>query len=135
VAEVNSVEAWQAAVQDPAFPRELPGKPNPSLYETVREEDAFTAQPGAVLINPFEVPDSEGDAFLAAWEAARDAMVGAEGYLGTRLYRSLAPNTRFRFVNVTRWRSPRTSRRRCSGPNSNRRLRRCAIESTPRCTR
>jgi heme-degrading monooxygenase HmoA len=105
VAEVNSVEAWQAAVQDPAFPRDLPGKPNPSLYETVREDHASNARPAAVLINPFEVPDGEGDAFLAAWEAARDAMRGADGYLGTRLYRSLAPNTRFGFVNVARWRS------------------------------
>jgi heme-degrading monooxygenase HmoA len=52
------------------------------------------------------VPDGEGDAFLAAWEAARDALGGAEGYLGTRLYPSVAPNARFGFVNVARWRSP-----------------------------
>jgi heme-degrading monooxygenase HmoA len=68
----------------------------------VREENASTAQPGAVLINPFEVPDREGDAFLAAWEAARDAM----GYLGTRLCPSLARNTRLGFLHVARWRSP-----------------------------
>src|SRR3954452_2904581 len=106
VAEVNSVEAWQAAVQDPAFPRDLPGRPNASLYEMVREEDASPGRSGAVLINPFEVLEGEGDAFLVAWEAARDAIGDAEGYLGTRLYRSLAPNARFGFVNVARWRSP-----------------------------
>jgi heme-degrading monooxygenase HmoA len=79
--------------------------------ERVREDDASTARPGAVLINPFEVPDGEGDTFLPAWETARDAMGGADGYLGTRMYHSLAPNTLFGFVNVARWRSPSDSRR------------------------
>ena len=106
VAKVNSVETWQAAVQDPAFPRDLPGKPNPSLYELVREDTPQDEEGGTVLINPFEVPGGEDDAFLAAWERARDAMRGADGYRGTRLYQSLAPDARFRFVNVAPWRSP-----------------------------
>jgi heme-degrading monooxygenase HmoA len=83
----------------------------------------------------FDVPDREGDAFVAAWEAARDAMRGPDGDFGTRLYRSVAPNTRFGFVNVARWRSPSDFQAALQGPNSNRQLRRCAIERIPRCTR
>jgi heme-degrading monooxygenase HmoA len=58
------------------------------------------------VINPFEVPDGEDDEYLASWDRARDALRRADGYLGTRLYRSHAPGARFRFINVAPWRSP-----------------------------
>jgi heme-degrading monooxygenase HmoA len=106
VAEVNSVQAWQTAVQDPAFPRDLPGTPHPSLYDAVRQDDPGSAEAAVVLINPFEVPDGEDDEYLASWDRARDALRRADGYLGTRLYRSLDLGARFRFINVAPWRSP-----------------------------
>jgi len=104
VAEV-SIDAWHRAVNDPAFPRDLPGRSNPSLYELATEDEP--REPGAVvLINPFHVPDDEDDDFRAGWERARDALRGRDGYLGTRLYRSMEDDARFRFVNVAPWRSP-----------------------------
>src|SRR5829696_7696111 len=89
VARVDALERWLAIVSDSAFPRHLPATPNPALYEAVREDETGAGDAHAVLINPFEVPAGE-----------------AEGYLGTRLYGSVAPDARFRFVNVAPWRSP-----------------------------
>jgi 23S rRNA A2030 N6-methylase RlmJ len=40
-------------------------------YEVVREDGAPDTRGGVVLIDPFEVPAGEDDAFLAGWEAPR----------------------------------------------------------------
>jgi len=106
VARVDALERWLAIVSDSAFPRHLPATPNPALFEVVREDETGAGDAHAVLINPFEVPAGEDEAFLAAWEGARETMRDADGYLGTRLYGSVAPDARFRFVNVAPWRSP-----------------------------
>ena len=58
-----------------------------------------------VLINAFEVPEGEDEAFLSSWEGARDYLVSQDGYLATRLHRSLSPSAEFRFVNVALWES------------------------------
>ena len=60
---------------------------------------------GVTLINAFEVPDGEDDAFLAGWDGARATLAEQQGYLGTRLHRALGA-AEFRFVNVARWSSP-----------------------------
>jgi heme-degrading monooxygenase HmoA len=59
-----------------------------------------------VLINAFEVPAGADEAFLHAWERTRAFLATQEGYLSTRLHRSLSPTADFRFVNVAVWRSP-----------------------------
>lgn len=59
-----------------------------------------------VLINPFEVPQGSDDEFLRGWEAAGDYLRTQPGFVGTRLHRAIAPDARFRFVNVAEWRSP-----------------------------
>ncbi len=60
-----------------------------------------------ILINPFELPDGTGDeAFLSGWEHAADYMRRQPGFAGTRLHRALAPDARFRFVNLAEWASP-----------------------------
>jgi heme-degrading monooxygenase HmoA len=58
-----------------------------------------------VLINAFEVPASDDDAFVRGWQRARDFLRGQEGYLSSRLHRSLSPAADFRFVNVALWES------------------------------
>lgn len=58
-----------------------------------------------VLINAFEVPEGEDEAFLQGWERARQFLSTQEGYLSTKLHRSLAPAADFRFVNVALWQS------------------------------
>jgi hypothetical protein len=74
-------------------------------YEVVREHGASDTPGGVVLIDPFEVPAGEGDAFLAGWDSARGVLAGQQGYLGARLYRATGPAD-FRFVDLARWSSP-----------------------------
>ena len=60
-----------------------------------------------ILINPFEVPDGTNDEdFLRGWERAAEYMRQQPGFVSTRLHRALAPDARFRFVNVAEWESP-----------------------------
>jgi heme oxygenase (mycobilin-producing) len=69
-----------------------------------------------VLINAFEVPEGADDAFLHGWERSREFLSTQEGYLSTRLHRSLAPEAEFRFVNVARWRSEQAFRAATARP-------------------
>jgi heme-degrading monooxygenase HmoA len=64
-----------------------------------------------VLNNPFEVPEGQDEAILAAWREANDDMQRQEGFVSTRLHASHDPRARFRFVNVAVWRSPEHFRR------------------------
>jgi heme-degrading monooxygenase HmoA len=75
------------------------------LYEVVHEDGTPEGAGGVVLVDPFAVPDSGDEEFLAAWHAAREAVARQHGYLGTRLHRSAGP-AEFRFVHVARWSSP-----------------------------
>src|SRR5229473_8095048 len=59
-----------------------------------------------VLINPFEVPQGQEEAFLKGWHEAADYLRQAPGFLSTRLHESLDPQAKFRFVNVAEWESP-----------------------------
>ena len=60
-----------------------------------------------ILINPFEVPGrTNDDDFLRGWERAAEYMRGQPGFLSSRLHRALAPDARFRFINVAEWASP-----------------------------
>ena len=106
VAQVDSPQAWRDAISDPAFPGgEMPFKSHPSLYEVVREDGTVDGEGGVVLINAFEVPEDADERFLAGWDRARDGLAQQQGYIGTRLHRSLEPAD-FRFVNIARWSSP-----------------------------
>jgi heme-degrading monooxygenase HmoA len=59
-----------------------------------------------VLINAFEVPASDADGFIAAWEKARDYLRSRPGYIDTVLHQALTPDAvEFRFVNVAHWAS------------------------------
>jgi heme oxygenase (mycobilin-producing) len=58
-----------------------------------------------VLINSFEVPTGDAEAFIAGWEKARDYLRTQPGYIDTVLHQALAPDGEFQFVNVARWNS------------------------------
>jgi hypothetical protein len=75
------------------------------VFEIVHEDGDPDGDGGVVLIDPFEVPIGGDEDFLAGWDAAREILAGAQGYLGTRLHRSLGAAD-FRFVNIVRWSSP-----------------------------
>jgi heme oxygenase (mycobilin-producing) len=60
-----------------------------------------------ILINPFEVAEETTDEeFLQGWQRAADYMREQPGFLASSLHRALAPDARFRFVNVAEWESP-----------------------------
>lgn len=74
-------------------------------YEVLHEVGTPDVEGGVVRIDLFEVPGDQDERFLASWERMREALTQQRGYLGTRLYRSVAPAD-FRFVDITRWSSP-----------------------------
>ena len=57
------------------------------------------------LINVFEVPADEVDAFVEDWKRRADIMAAAPGFGGFRLYRALSKDSRFQLVNVAQWES------------------------------
>jgi heme oxygenase (mycobilin-producing) len=75
----------------------------------------MNAEP-VVLINAFEVPEGEDEAFLEGWERAREILSTQEGYLSTKLHRSLSPTADFRFVNIALWESAQAFQAATSQP-------------------
>jgi len=58
-----------------------------------------------VLINVFEVPATDAEAFIAGWEEVRDYLQAQPGYIDTVLHQALTPNAEFQFINVAHWRT------------------------------
>lgn len=56
------------------------------------------------LINIFEVPASDKDEFIAAWEKTRDYLMSLPAHIETALHQSLH-DARFQFVNIAQWTS------------------------------
>jgi heme oxygenase (mycobilin-producing) len=69
-----------------------------------------------VLINAFEVPEEDDEAFLNGWKRAQEFLSTRDGYVFTRLHRSLSPDADFRFVNVALWESAQAFRHATSRP-------------------
>lgn len=59
-----------------------------------------------VLINAFGVPQGKEDEFLSLWNHAAGMLTDKEGFIESRLHRSLGPDARYRFVNMAKWASP-----------------------------
>ena len=59
----------------------------------------------AILINPFEVPESKEKEALAFWEEAADLMRKQPDFISTRLHKAVVPWARFRLINVAEWES------------------------------
>lgn len=58
-----------------------------------------------ILINPHEVPEDKEAEFLKGWGEVVDILRKEPGYISTKLYRSLDPKARFRFINAGEWES------------------------------
>jgi heme-degrading monooxygenase HmoA len=99
-AQVDDPRAWEQATADP-----MPFASHASVYEVVRVDGSPDVMGGVVLINAFEIPPKADERFLTGWDRARAVLAQQQGYLGTRLHRSLTPAD-FRFVNIARWSSP-----------------------------
>jgi heme-degrading monooxygenase HmoA len=99
-------------------------------YEVVREDGAPETAGGVTLIDAFEVPDSEDEAFLAGWDGARATPAEQQGYLGTRLHRATGA-AEFRFVDVARWSSPLMFARALERPAFREAARRIPFPSHP----
>jgi hypothetical protein len=76
-----------------------------AAFAVVRDEGEVDGAGGTVVITRYAVDAGDDERFLAAWEAARAALTGQQGRLGTRLHRASGP-ARARFVERTRWSSP-----------------------------
>jgi heme oxygenase (mycobilin-producing) len=83
----------------------LPFPAHLGQYEVVREHGAPDTSGGVLLIDAVEVPDGDDERFLDEWDVARETLAGQQGYLGTRLHRSIG-RADFRFVDIVRWSSP-----------------------------
>ena len=55
------------------------------------------------LINVFEVPVEQAETFLAQWRERAQGMSTQPGFRDAVMYRALSSDTRFQFVNVSRW--------------------------------
>jgi hypothetical protein len=84
-----------------------PAKPGADAraYVVAREVGTPEVEGGVLRVELFDVPGDQDERFLAGWERLRGALARQRGYLGTRLYRSVAPAD-FRFVDITPWSSP-----------------------------
>ena len=68
-------------------------------------DDDGDVDDSVTLINAFEVPAAEAEAFIAAWEKTRDYLETQPGYGDTVLHQALTPGADFEFVNIAHWRS------------------------------
>ena len=57
------------------------------------------------LINCFEVPAEREEEFFRGFHKVNAYMRAKNGYFSHKMHRSLAPNARYRFVNVVQWES------------------------------
>lgn len=57
------------------------------------------------LVNCFEVPAGREEEFFTLWQQVNAYMRNKRGYVGHKLHRSLAPDARYRFVNIVQWTS------------------------------
>lgn len=55
------------------------------------------------LINAFEVPAEQVDAFVVQWRIRAKLMAAAPGFRDARLHRAVSAEARFQLVNVTHW--------------------------------
>jgi hypothetical protein len=84
-------------------------------YAVVHEDGEPEGAEGVTLVEPFDVPAGEDEAFLEAWREEHERLASQRGYLGARLYRCSGP-AEFRFVEIARWSSPlMISRARAQG--------------------
>ena len=60
------------------------------------------------LINPFHLTSADESAFVRSWKETASVFAGKQGYLDTRLHRSIDPNAHFQFVNIAHWESAET---------------------------
>jgi heme-degrading monooxygenase HmoA len=55
------------------------------------------------LINCFEVPAGCEEEFFTGFQKINAYMRAKKGYVSHKMHRSLAPDARYRFVNVVQW--------------------------------
>jgi heme-degrading monooxygenase HmoA len=55
------------------------------------------------LINIFEIPQAEVDAFVQGWQERAAFLSRQPGFRSLRLHSALSPDTRYQLVNVAEW--------------------------------
>jgi hypothetical protein len=62
-------------------------------------------RPFGTLIDCFELPAWREEEFFAGYQKVYAYMRAKKGYVSNKMHRSLAPDARYRFVNVVEWES------------------------------
>lgn len=57
----------------------------------------------ATMINCFEVPPGREDEFYAMWSKVNEYQKTQPGFLAHKMHRALAPEAKFRFINVVQF--------------------------------
>lgn len=60
----------------------------------------------SIFINCIEVPEGRDDEFLEGWRTVHRYMQKQDGYISTRLHKSLKPDADFRYVNIAKFKNP-----------------------------
>jgi heme-degrading monooxygenase HmoA len=68
------------------------------------------------LIHVFAVGLAADEAFVAAWERARDFLSSKDGFIGAALHRAVRSDVEFRFVAVSRFASAEASEQAIDDP-------------------
>ena len=64
-----------------------------------------TAKEPITLINTFVVPDGKEAEAIAYWDQVAAFMKAQPGYISTALHKAIAPDARFKLINVAIWES------------------------------
>ncbi len=63
------------------------------------------AEDQVIVINPIEVPEGRAAEALEIWDRFAAYFREQPGYVGTTLHESIAPDSKFHYVNVAVWES------------------------------
>ena len=58
------------------------------------------------LINPFEVSIDKENKCIELWNKAAEHLSKQEGFISTKLHKSISENPKFLYVNIAEWESP-----------------------------
>jgi heme-degrading monooxygenase HmoA len=108
----ESADAFRAALGQPAMndfraKYEAAGiRATFGLFEVVEDIGSIEPEPSSVLqISGFEFAAGGEAEFLSEFAQTKACMTSKEGFLAVRMHRAIAPETRYRFIDIARWAS------------------------------
>jgi quinol monooxygenase YgiN len=108
----ESADAFQAALGQPAM-KDFRAKCEAAgirstfgLFEVAEDIGSIEPQPSSVLqISGFEFAAGREAEFVSEFARGKACMSSKPGFLALRMHRAIAPETRYRFIDIARWAS------------------------------